>query len=172
MRSDERAISASNAMFTRIMQLCNRLHAKENHGKPLVSGVVRVEIFLAAYMIVCHPSSTFTCMEQQERSLVDASSSFLECLEDVVAALQAGRAFSSVRRDLSGKLADYLRKFKVRLCSAAYASQMRAGIEMNTTLFAQDWKIADERRLAVRYRHALQGLQKVLTAQAIASICC
>jgi hypothetical protein len=79
-------IMASNDLLLRFIHLTN----SKRGDKPLISGVVNVEILLAAYKIVLMPEEVFPSMGDLEQIVCTACKPLLEAVDTTVLALAAG----------------------------------------------------------------------------------
>lgn len=128
-------ISVTKACLQRIHLLCTF-----RHGSPpraLRPENVNVRVFLAGFMIAYRPTHVFESMGALEHALLEAATPLLTLFQKLCGELQAKKAFSAVRpeltKDFSNMLFEYLKCFKA-------------------------WKVPDEAKLTCRIKHALIAL--------------
>ena len=127
-------VNATKSCLQRVHLLSTFLH-----GPQSTPTLVNVRVFLAAYLVVHYPKSTFVSMGPLEETLATAARSLLASFENICSDLVAsdGKCFSclpaSRTQDFARLLFEYLQAFKA-------------------------WKIPDEARLTTDIRRALKAL--------------
>jgi hypothetical protein len=137
---DESTVSRAKACLHRFCFLSNSLN-KASSAIHIDTNKVNTRVFLASYMIACHPASVFDSMGPLETALLESARRLLVAFEAIVYALHADDRprFASLPAELlqgfPAALADYQRRF-------------------------QEWKVPDEARLVCRIQHALLSLHQ------------
>jgi hypothetical protein len=110
---EEGVLNASTAMLRRVVQVGNWRRVQN----PLISGIVNVKIFLAAYMITSWPSRVFETTGLLESTLYAAARPMLECFHNAALVHSKAASSATLRKEvvehLSPLLCTYLEAFKV-----------------------------------------------------------
>jgi hypothetical protein len=148
-------IDSSADMLSHIILLANCISIKIN-----------VKVFLAAYMIATHAHCVFEKIHDLEINVLRVARPMLECFHKTAAALGQGLSWAQVQPDEAQHLPDLLRSyliaFQVSACRTNHATR-----SLNSCLtdhIFQEWKLADEIKIAGKLIKALCGVEKAQSA--------
>jgi hypothetical protein len=136
-------MSIYKVCIERLNYLSHRLYsnAKEDtcYKEEDCSNPVKVDTFLAAYILVGRPEKIFENMGASEEELFHSAECVLKLFEEIISILDSGKQFRDLDRKItksfSSALTQYYQQFEV-------------------------WKIRDQEHLARRIKHALIALQQ------------